>query len=141
MLRRIGDLLDQNRDFSPVLRWHEWLQRLDAALSPHLPSEMRRSVRVASQEGQRLVLVARHAAAAARLRQLTPRLVNALREKGIPVLEITVKVDTTLQAQRPQFERHLTPHALKSLAELQKNLPDGPLKAAVASLSGKGRKT
>lgn len=140
MFRRIGDLLDKNREFSPVLRWRERLQRLDAALTPHLPPEMRRTVRVASQEGQRLCLVARHAAAAARIRQLTPRLIAALREAGIPVLEITIKVDTTLQAQRPQVERSLTPHALESLADLQQRLPDGPLKAAVAALRHKNKK-
>lgn len=140
MFRRLGDLLDRDAQFSPILRWHERLQRLDAALQPQLPAELRKLVRVASQEGQRLSLVARHAAAAARIRQLTPRLVAALREAGIPVLEIQVKVDTTLSAQRPRQQRHLSARAQQALEALQQKLPDGELKAAVASLRAKGRK-
>lgn len=134
MFRRIGDLLDRDGQLSPASRWRERLQRLNAALQPHLPVEMQRLVRVSSQEGQRLTLIARHSAAAARLRQLTPRLVAALREAGIPVLEIQIKVDTNIVAQRPQVKRELSSHARETLAALQQNLPDGPLKAAVAAL-------
>ena len=140
MFRRIGDLLDRDGQLSPASRWRERLQRLDAALQPHLPAEMRRLVRVSSQEGQRLTLVARHAAAAARLRQLTPRLVAALREAGIPVLEIQIRVDTTIIAQRPQIARELSAHARQSLTALQQSLPDGPLKNAVATLCNSKKK-
>lgn len=140
MFRHIGYLLDRDSQLSPITRWRERLQRLDAALQPHLPPEIQRLVRVASQEGQSLSLIARHSAAAARLRQLTPRLVSALREAGIPVLDIQVKVDTTLVAQRPQTERHLSAHALDSLGALQHELPDGPLKEAVAALLNSKKK-
>lgn len=141
MFRRIGDLLDRDKQLSPVTRWHERLQRINAALQPLLPVELQRVVRVGSQEGQRLTLFARHAAAAARLRQLTPRLAAALRGAGIPVLEIQVKVDTGLIATRPMQQRQLSPKAQAALEALQTQLPDGPLKAAVAALRNKARKS
>lgn len=140
MFRRIGDLLDRDAQFSPITRWHERVQRLNAAMQPLLPPPLQRQVRVGSHEGQRLTLFARNAAVAARLRQLTPRLAEALRAAGIPVNEIQVRVDTGQIATRPQVERHLTPHALEALAGLQQQLPDGPLKAAVATLRNKARR-
>lgn len=140
MFRRVGDLLNEDRSLSPVTRWHERLQRLNAALAPHLPAELRRQVRVASHEGQRISLMVRSNAVAARLRQLTPRLVAALRAAGIPVTELQLRVDPQQTGQRPQKERLLTPHAQEALAALQEQLPDGPVKAAVARLRHTGRK-
>lgn len=63
-----------------------------AALAGILPPGLRGDVRAGPLDEQCWVLLVPHAAAAAKLRQLTPALETALREQGWPEPPIKIKV-------------------------------------------------
>ena len=138
-MRRVGDLIDRDPKMSGWQRWRQNLLTLQQTLDAALPADLRGKMRVAWREGSRITLTARHAAIAAKLRQLVPTMARALVEAGQPFPEIHIVVDTSRQQPRPLPERKLSQHALDVLDDLQQQLPDGPLKAAVARLKGRCR--
>lgn len=138
-MRRIGELFKHDPQLTRVMRWQERIQRCQQAMQASLPGELATYCRVTSQEGSTLIIVAANNAVAARVRQYTPRIANALREAGIPVFEIKLRVDHDQQAERPQAERHFSPHAAEALGELKEHLPDGALKATLARFLARRR--
>lgn len=97
--RRLQSLtLQQAADGSPTLagllaRARDASERL-AAIEELIPAELRRAVRAGPAEGDVWCLLVQGSAAAAKLRQLTPRLVTRLKSKGWDVATIRLKVQT-----------------------------------------------
>jgi hypothetical protein len=90
--------LQQAADGSPALagllaRARDVNERL-RAVEELIPAEMRSSVQAGPAEGDVWCLLVQGSAAAAKLRQLTPRLVTRLRSKGWEVASIRLKVQT-----------------------------------------------
>ena len=97
--RRLQSLtLQQAADGSPTLagllaRARDASERL-AAIEELIPAELRRAVRAGPAEGDVWCLLVQGSAAAAKLRQLTPRLVTRLKSRGWDVATIRLKVQT-----------------------------------------------
>jgi len=90
--------LQQAADGSPTLagllaRARDVNERL-RAIEELIPAEMRAAVQAGPAEGDVWCLLVQGSAAAAKLRQLTPRLVTRLRAKGWEVTSIRLKVQT-----------------------------------------------
>jgi hypothetical protein len=82
-----------------------------------------------------LVLLAASGAAAARLRQLTPRLLLTIRKQFAEVKAIRIEVQLVRGTKRRAPEmRRVGAMGLRSLAELEAGLADGPLRDALRRL-------
>jgi len=84
---------------------------------------------------------ARGGAAAVRLRQTLPSLLERLQHGGHPVQSIKVKVGTPEQVEyrRPPIERHISNSAKSGLAAFADTLPvDSPLRASLERLIRRG---
>nr|WP_231934121.1 DciA family protein [Bordetella bronchialis] len=118
-------------------RLHLQIQRTVAAAVPPVLGAV---CRVARLETDRLQLAVPSAAHAAKLRQMAPRIAQALQAAGWNLNEITVKVQAglpgagTKPARPPKESIPLDETALNAFEALRETLNPGPLADAVARL-------
>lgn len=83
-----------------------------------------------------LILGAGNGAAAAKLRQLSPQLVQVFQENGLKVTGILVKVQVAVPASRlPRARPSMAPAGRQQVAALAATLADSPLKTALQRLA------
>jgi len=110
------------------------LRRLYGAL---VPQQLLRSSSIVNYKQRRVVIFAENNAVAAKLRLLTPRLVNDFLKSGVEVTGIRVEVQPreappdTAAAKRAR----LSPSGAQSLAALAQRLPEGELKRAIQNFA------
>jgi len=80
----LGDLLSQARESSQRLEW----------IRPLIPAGLRAAVHAGPVDGTEWCLVVDGPAAAAKLRQLLPMLLDALRTRGREITAIRLRVQT-----------------------------------------------
>ena len=118
------------------------LNRLQAVLDGILPPQLQGQCRVANLKEGSLVVAARGGAAAVRVRQILPSLLERLQHGGHPVQSIKVKVGTPEQVEwrAPPPERHISATAKQGLSAFAESLPaDSPLREALERLVRRGR--
>lgn len=131
-----GDALARLQDHAARLR------RLQGALDAALPPQLQGQCQVANLKDGTLVLSAQGGAAAVRLRQMLPSLLDQLVRAGHAVQAIKVKVATPGQVEwrRPPTERHISPAAKEGLSAFAHSLPaDSPLRASLERLVRRGK--
>lgn len=113
-------------------RRHE--EALTGIVRCHLPRPLAERIHVADARGGELLLVADAGAVAAVVRQRTPDLLSALQRKGWEFTGIRVRVQVRVDAPRRKkvLANPIDRSALQPLAGLARDLPAGPLKAAIA---------
>jgi len=134
----LGWLALDNRGGGVLATARMYLQ-VQAVITTTLPAALTAVCWVAKLEKQRLQLAVPSAAHAAKLRQLAPRLVQALANHGWNLNEITVRVQaglpkTTLKTPKPKEIQPLSAAALGAFETLHGHLRPGPLAEAVARL-------
>ncbi len=116
------------------------LAELDRAYREVAPRELRPLSGIVAHRNGTIKIRATSGAAAAKLRHMGPRLIEALRERGFEVTSIQVSV----QAPRPKPldpgkpSRRLSPKAVESLEALARRLPPSALRTAVRALIARG---
>jgi hypothetical protein len=135
--QKLATLLGTKGEFKALVqktrRLAEWHERY-AALAP---PELARSSRVAGFKSGTLVLWADNAAVAAKLKQLTPRLMTALNQQANEVTSIRVQVQPTQVTRRAEKNRLLSglpPQAVEEFEKLATAVPESPLKDAIETL-------
>jgi hypothetical protein len=131
-----GDALARLQDHAARLR------RVQGALDACLPPQLQGQCQVANLKDGTLVVSALGGAAAVRLRQLLPSILERLQHGGHPVQAIKVKVGTPEEVEwrRPPTERHISPTAKASLETFAHSLPaDSPLRASLERLVRRGK--
>ena len=120
----------------------QMLLRAHAALERCLPSALAGSVWVAQLEHGNLHLACDSGAVAARLRHQTQSLATEMSAHGLIVDHIRVSVQPEFQSRPPVVVHKpgLPTHALTSLAQLNTEIEDGPLKEALSRLLNHHRK-
>ncbi|ALM87356.1 DciA family protein [Bordetella sp. N] len=112
--------------------------QIQAAVAKILPPALGEVCRVARIETDKLQLAVPSAAHAAKLRQMAPRVAQALSAAGWQLNEISVKVQAGMKPPPPppppREAAPLDDTALEAFATLQKNLRPGKLADAVARL-------
>jgi hypothetical protein len=101
------------------------------------PRELAAASRVKNCKAGTLVVVADSAAVAAKLRQMTGRLLAAIRKSAaeIEAIRIEVRVDGAAYEGRPDSGKAvLSRDAVSKFAALAKRAPEGSLKTALADL-------
>lgn len=131
-----GDALARLQDHAARLR------RLQGVLDTALPPQLQGQCQIANLKEGTLVLSAQGGAAAVRLRQMLPSLVEHFVRAGHAVQTIKVKVATPAQVEwrRPPTERHISPEAKAGLSAFANSLPaDSPLRASLERLVQRGK--
>lgn len=109
---------------------------LTATVRHHLPRALAARIRVADSQGPELVLAAEAGAIAAITRQRTPDLIVALQREGYEFtgIRVRVQVRTDPVPAAKTVSKQVDRASLRPLAALARDLPPGPLKAALARL-------
>jgi hypothetical protein len=115
------------------------LLRLQRAFEAAVPRTLARSTRVANFKLGKLVVHADNAAAAAKLRQIVPTLVDVFRHEAAEVTGIEIKVQPRHDRRMPfpaEARLPLGTQAKQGLTSLAGRLPaDSPLRAALQRLA------
>lgn len=102
-----------------------------------VPRQLLRSSSIVNYRQEKVVIFAENNAVAARIKLLSPRLINDFVKRGLQVtgirLEVQPRPETRAAAQTAR--RRLSIAGARNLDSLAERLPDSPLKQAVTSLS------
>ena len=126
-----------------IAQWHDRMRlesRLTAAVRRELPRALADRVRVAEAAPPALTLAVAAGAIAAVVRQRSPDLLAGLRREGFDFTELRVRVQVRADPA-PADKSHVNQSSKvvsAPLRQLARDLPDGPLKAAVERLARRG---
>lgn len=126
-----------------IAAWHDRMEResqLTAAVRRMLPRALADRVRVAEAEPQALTLAVAAGAIAAVVRQRSPDILAGLRREGWDFTELRVRVQVKSDPVQPPKDSHIQRIKINStpLAALARELPPGPLRAALERLVRRG---
>jgi hypothetical protein len=113
---------------------HRQESALVALIRRHLPRPLADRVRIVDAQTPELRLAVDAGAIAAVLRQRTPELLDQLLREGWQFSAIRIRVQVR-ETPKPVFKtpsNHIDRSSLRPLAGLARELPDGPLKAALS---------
>ena len=135
--RRLSNFIQASESLKPLLEQAKRVTDLQQVYRETAPSQLLDLSRVASIEGGRLVVVTDNGAAAAKLRQMTTRLVKnfVLRGQQITSIRVEVQVSAGAHANETATPAPLIGSAaLATLRDLHQSLPDSQLKQALTNL-------
>ena len=141
--RKLRAYLDSAAAIAGLLPQAERLIELRCIYSKLLPQQLLRSSSIVNYKQQTIVIFAENNAVAAKLRLLSPRLVNDFSKFGVEVTGIRVEVQPVrehLGATTPKRAR-LSRAGAESLETLANQLPDSKLKQALAQMAARDRST
>jgi hypothetical protein len=135
--RRIGDLMMATEELRTLSARTRRLRQLQKLYFRSAPRELAGSSRVKSCKAGVLWVTADNGVVAAKLRQLAPSLLTAMRrtDQDVTAVRIDVRV-SGIQEQRSHSRRskRLPPQAVSAFQALAENVADEPLKLALANL-------
>ena len=138
-MQRIRGILRDDPVLAVALPEAERLRDLNRRFAGVVPPAVARACRVAAIQGETALVYCANGAAASRVRSQATGVGQALSRPETPVLAVKVKVraDWTLPEKREKAD--LGAAALAAFRELDRELPEGDLKAAVDALLARRR--
>src|SRR5476649_443474 len=114
----------------------ERLIELRRIYSELLPQQLLRSSSIVNYKHEKVVIFAENNAIAAKLKLLSPRLVNDFTKRGVHITGIRLEVQPRLEVLQALTAKHakLSAAGTESLEALAKRLPDSRLKQAVSEM-------
>ena len=135
---RIGLLIDRLPQLQGLNRQVRRLLALQDILTEVLPESLASSTTVALSAADELVLFVDNGAAAAKLKQLAPRLLASFQQQRHEVTAIRVQVQVRIRHNPlPQKHISLSLIACQAIYELSATLKPSPLKSALQRLGGR----
>ena len=137
-LHTLGDLLGTTEALKALTARVRRLRELQSLYVRTAPRELAGSSRVKGFRAGTLFVWADNAAVAAKLRQLAPRLLAAVRENEPEITQIRIEVQVGGRERGGPYKsrkKALTPATLERFDALAKSIPDGSLKEALARLA------
>jgi len=133
---RIGLLIDRLPQLQSLNRQVRRLLAMQDILTEVLPDSLASSTTVALSAAEELVLFVDNGTAAAKLKQLAPRILVFFRQQGHEVTAIRVQVQVRIR-HNPLLQKQisLSPTARQAISELSATLETSPLKSALERLS------
>lgn len=129
---------EQGQTTSAVMLTAQRLIAVQSIIGKQLPVAMRNGFAVAQVKGTELTLIVDHAALAAKLRQLTPSLLQHIQDGGYNAESLKIKVATRPNRPAPhktiREAQPLDDAALGHFETLRQTLAPGPLAEAVDRL-------
>lgn len=139
---RIGLLLRQLPELQGLTRQVKRLSALQSTLAECLPANLAASTALVVAETGELVLYADNGAVATKLKQLTPRILVFLRQRGIEATGIRIQMQVGIRHNPlPQKQISLSTAGRQAVRELAERVESSPLKVALERLSSRGRKS
>src|SRR5665647_1894879 len=135
--KNIRSYLDSAAGIAGLLPQAERLIELRRIYSKLVPQQLSRSSAIVNYKQQKVVIFADNNAVAAKLRLLSPRLINDFSKCGVEVTGIRLEVqprEKLAKATAPKMAR-LTQAGSENLGALAKRLPDSILKHAVTAMA------
>ena len=136
-LTKIGRVLSADGELQPLLAKARDLRALAGLVHGFLSADLTRKTRVANLKDGRLVLIADHSAAAAKLQLLAPALVRVLQDQRWQVNSVSVRVQPNAsRASAPAVQKsvHFSTHTLERLRELHGRMTPSPAREALARM-------
>ncbi|MFN7087696.1 MAG: DciA family protein [Burkholderiales bacterium] len=135
--RKIGNLLTASGELKALYRHAQRLLELQQVFSDSAPAALARASRVKSCRGGTLHILADNAAVAAKLRQLTPRLLLLVQKREPQITGIQVAVQVAKAAattRKTPANPALSLDSIEKFRLLSEQTPDSPLKSALTNL-------
>ena len=133
--KRVGLLIDTLPELQALNREIRQLRALQSVLAEVLPGDLATSAGVASVKAGELILFADNGAIAAKLRQMAPRILISLRQRGYELTGIHLQVQARIRRNPlPQKQISMTLGARNAIDLLSERLNASPLKAALRRL-------
>lgn len=131
--------LDSTAGIAALLPQAERLIELRHIYSDLVPQQLLRSSSIVNYKRQTVVIFAENNAIAAKLKLLSPRLVNDFSKRGVEVTGIRLEVQPRQEPQNAHPPKHarLSQTGSDRLEALARRLPDSRLKKAVAEMAGR----
>jgi hypothetical protein len=133
---KISSLLTATSGLKSLSLQAQGLIELQQIYSENAPAELFEASRVGYLKAGTLFLLADNGAIAAKLRQLTPRLLVNFRKrrKEITGIRVEVQVESGREGKALKTKAQLSPAGVDALTSLVRALDDSPLKSAVRRL-------
>ena len=134
---RVGMLLNSLPELQALNRELRQLAALQSALAEVLPGDLATTASVALAKTGELILSVDNGAVAAKLRQMAPRILISLRQRGYEITGIRLQVQVRIRDNPlPQKQISLSSDARIAIDLLSERLGASPLKAALKRLGG-----
>ncbi len=133
--RQLAQFLDTDDSLSTLLNQVSVIQRIEKIWQGIVPTPLLAGTHLGQIRAGILHVYCANAATASKLRQLAPKLIQALSSEKIVVeLIIKVRIAPSIARQPQHVQRNLSNTALKELTGLYADLPEGTLKHALGDL-------
>ena len=128
--------LDSTAGIAALLPQAERLIELRRIYSELVPQQLLRSSSIVNYKRQTVVIFAENNAIAAKLKLLSPRLVNDFSKRGVEVTGIHLEVQPRENPKKEPLPKHakLSAAGAESLEALARRLPDSRLKQALTGM-------
>ena len=139
-LHSLGDLLGTAEALKALTARVRRLKELQSLYVRTAPRELASLSRVKGCRAGTLFVFADNAAVAAKLKQLAPRLLAAIRENEAEINQIRIEVQVGGRGGAGPYQprkRPLTPATIERLGALAQAIPEGGLKAAISRLAAR----
>jgi hypothetical protein len=139
-LHTFGDLLGKAEALKALTARVRRLEQLQSLYVRTAPRELAGSSRVKGCRAGTLFVWADNAAVAAKLKQLAPRLVAAIRENEPEITQIRIEVQVGGRGAAGPYKSRktpLTPATIERFGTLAKSIPEGSLKNALARMAAR----
>jgi hypothetical protein len=133
--------LDSAAGIAALLPQAERLIKLRRIYSELVPRQLLRSSAIVNYKQENVVIFAENNAIAAKLKLLSPRLVNDFSKRGVQVTGIRLQVQPRQEPQKEQIQKQakLSVAGAESLEALARRLPDSKLKQALMEMVKGGK--
>lgn len=133
--KRVGLLIDTLPELQALNREIRQLMAMQSVLAEVLPGNLATSASVALVKAGEMILFADNGAVAAKLRQMAPRILISLRQRGYEITGIRLQVQVSIRDNPlPQKQISLSFEARNAIDLLSERLKASPLKAALKRL-------
>jgi hypothetical protein len=133
--KRVGLLIDTLPELQALNREIRQLMAMQSVLAEVLPGNLATSASVALVKAGEMILFADNGAVAAKLRQMAPRILISLRQRGYEITGIRLQVQVSIRDNPlPQKQISLSSEARNAIDLLSERLKASPLKAALKRL-------
>ncbi len=128
--------LEKGDGAAGVLAHARLLLRLERQFASVVPSGLGDAARVANYKSGKIVIHAENGAVATKLRQMSQRLCGELSRSGVEcnVMEVKVQPRQIPYQSTGSTQKPLSAKACGTLRDTAESLPEGPLRAALATL-------
>ena len=135
--------LDSAAGIAALLPQAERLIELRRIYSRVVPEQLLRSSSVVNYKQRQVIIFAENNAVAAKLRLLSPRLVNDFSKSGVEVTGIRLEVQPRQVQGKDRMHKRaiMSPAGAESLDQLARQLPDSRLKQVLADMVARSQPT